>query len=127
MLQTVGPALFGVVLAYSGVSFAFQTLTCPSINSIKNEGLNGVSEFLGSYFAYHNSQYDSQRPWCFVLMPFDTKTADEAIQQANTYLPKLSGNPTPSYTDSLGNAICNYDDIQIGAHRLFAYAGTKPC
>lgn len=126
IFQVVRSFLFSSALACSGISFAYQTLTCPSVNSIKSEGLTGASEFI-YYYVYHNSKYDSQRPWCFVMMHFDTETADEAIQLGNNFLSKLSGNPTPDYTDAAGNAICHYDDIETGTTKLIAYAGTLPC
>ena len=127
MFQWARSVIFGVALVCTSVSFANQELTCPSTNSIKLEGVTGASEFIGSYQVFHNSPYDSQRLWCFVMMFFDTKTADEAIQQGNYHLSKLSGFPTPFVYNTSGDALCNYDDIETGTKKLIAYAGTLPC
>lgn len=116
-------SIFITALFFAQVSLANNlTLTCPSVNSIKSEGLTSADDMGFDYRAYHISQYDSQRKWCFYIV-LDAKNENEAIALGNQYLSKLSGNPTPDYV-GVHEASCLYDDILIGVKRYLAMADT---
>lgn len=104
--------LFGALVIAGSASAAHQDPdmgACPSVEAIQSEGLTMVqSIYQNGFLTYHQSEYDTDKPWIFVVGIFEAESEDEALDQGNEALVNLSGNPGPTPDDE-NNTICFYD------------------
>lgn len=112
---------FAGALVMAGSSFAaFEGPTaCPSVGAIKAEGLVMAEIMMnGIYLTYNLSPYDTTENWLFVIGPVMSDSDDEALDEGNKMLDKLSGTPIPQNIEDESWA-CIYN---IGYENTFAVA-----
>ena len=87
--------LFIAAIAWSMalVTHAAQTnepQSCPSIASLKQTGIQHIKKVGGLWFAWSNSQFNTQHQWLFGLFVLDGNTESEAMESAAKTLNNLS-------------------------------------
>ncbi|ASQ47475.1 DUF4949 domain-containing protein [Legionella clemsonensis] len=101
---------FAGALVLTGASFAaFKAPpVCPSVSTIKVEGLSNAEELMPQlYFAYEISNYGTDNTWVFASGPFAGDDEEEALEEANKSLRYLAGSPIAEPDE--GGWVCLYE------------------
>lgn len=86
-----------------------KPVSCPDKAVIFSAGLTMAEPVSNRYyFAYHLSNYQTKTPWAFVIVPVEGDSPINAIHNANTLLPKMTGNPNPEITSDHDGWLCSY-------------------
>lgn len=98
-------------LAITSSAFALQEkqpAACPSMNSVKAEGVTLAAEVLDErYVTYNISHYDTSSTWVFIMGPLSAESGNDALVRSNAILATLSADPVPE-EDEDNTWICNY-------------------
>ncbi|TAL64767.1 MAG: DUF4949 domain-containing protein [Legionella sp.] len=115
-------------IIFTGVAFAAKPMQCPSLASIKAEGLTYAEEiYEGLYLDYSMSNYDTETNWFFLMGPIRADSTENAITEGNKVLATLSGTATPE-TDEEGDIVCEYNsgNAELGVYAVHPEAALSP-
>lgn len=84
-------AIFAGAVMLAGSSFAYE-LECPDLAAIQAEGLSMslAMQSVGFYAAYQISQFDTDKPWLFGILPIAADSDEDALESANELLADMS-------------------------------------
>lgn len=105
-----------LLVAGSALASHGKPAACPSVESIKAEGITMASEiFDGAYLDYNSSLYDTDTQWFFIMGPVLADSEDAAIVEGNKLLATASGPASPE-EDEEGEWVCEYssDNSELG-------------
>ncbi len=97
-----------LMIAGSVFALPARIASCPSINTIKSEGITMAEEILQNVFmTFHISQYNDDTSWAFMMGPVEGGSNEEALDTVNDLLSTMSAEGIPSEED--GVRYCNYE------------------
>lgn len=97
---------FAGALILAGSAFAAHD-ECPNLSTIQAEGVSMAQPFLGAYFTYHFSTYNTNSTWGLVIANLDADSEEAAVELGNEVLNNMTapGVYTPLETDIM----CTYE------------------
>lgn len=103
-------SVFLGALMIAGASFAAEDIVCPSLESIKAEGLPMTEMLLENlYLTYNASTYGSEKFWVFALGPVEADSPDSSLFTANEVLANMSSQGVPRQDPTHAGYVCTYD------------------
>jgi hypothetical protein len=83
--------------------------SCPSVSAIQSEQVSMALRLTpNTYFAFHQSDYNTDKTWYFAIGFFEVDTEEAAITGGNSALKNLSGYPHPFF-DGEEYWVCHYN------------------
>lgn len=114
---------------FTGYSFATDITKCPSINTIKMEGVTKAEHIWGpksNYFASNESSYDTEQIWKIEVSEIAGNSVEDAINKGNKIIQTIYGDPEPDFIVCKRHdkciAKCKYDEP---SHYKFVIATTN--
>ncbi|TAL64169.1 MAG: DUF4949 domain-containing protein [Legionella sp.] len=112
------------ILILTSSAVLAKEMVCPSLESIKAEGISKVKYSWGNYTGCQTSQYNTGKTWSLFIENIDAESAEEAKLVGNQILNRLT-EPAIAYDDD-GEILCKYthglDYVQV-----FAITKEKLC
>jgi hypothetical protein len=122
-------SLFLGALMIAGASFAADDLVCPTLESIKSEGIPMTEMLLENlYITYNASSYTTEKLWIFGLGPVEADSKDASLINANEILANMSSQGVPRRDPTNSGYLCTYNTNtpNVLAAAAFLEAGPMP-
>ena len=119
-------AAFAGALTLAGSVFAAKP-ACPSIDTIKSEGLSMASELMENiYLTFHMSTYNSDNSWVFILGPVESDSEEGALDGGNMVLSTMNSQGVPEEDQDMYGCVYETGSQDFGAAAILADQQMSP-